>query len=352
LISIKKYLDGHAPIAVEEPRPDPLLAAAFDCYSAALRAVGRSAAEACPATGRELDEGLCALQSKLHNSASPGALREAEQLVERSLATWGAQTAEHLKGKADEVKELLMMLARTAESVGERDQRYSNQFTGLTADLQAVANLDDITQVRQRVLKKAAEMKTCVDAMAEDGRQSLDEMRAKISDYEEKLRQAEELACKDPLTGLANRRGLEARMAWWARQHRTFCVVMLDLNHFKELNDRHGHQAGDDLLRLFASELTTRVRTEDMVGRWGGDEFVVVIGRELEVAQMQVERIRQWVFGEYAVRTARNKEPLKVHVEAAMGLAEWLPGETMEELLKRADAAMYQDKAATRRLTA
>src|SRR5215469_11613865 len=131
------------------------------------------------------------------------------------------------------------MLVRSAESVGERDQRYSNQFSGLTADLKAVANLDDITQVRKSVLKKAADLKTCVDAMAEDGRQSLEEMRTKISDYEEKLRKAEELASRDPLTGLANRRGLEARMAWWARQHRTFCVVMLDLNHFKELNDRH-----------------------------------------------------------------------------------------------------------------
>ncbi|HEY5055057.1 MAG TPA: GGDEF domain-containing protein [Acidobacteriaceae bacterium] len=332
--------------------PDPLLEAALECCGSTMRAVGRSAAEACPVTGRELDEAMSALAAKLPGEASPEKLREVAQQAERHLASWGAQTAEHLKVKTDEVRELMLMLAGTAESVGERDQRYSNQFSGLTADLKAVANLDDITQVRKSLLKKAAEMKTCVDAMAEDGRQSLDEMRAKVTDYEEKLRKAEELASKDPLTGLANRRGLEARMAWWAQQKRIFCVVMLDLNHFKELNDLHGHQAGDDLLRLFAAELSTRVRADDMVGRWGGDEFVVVIGRELEVAQRQLERIRQWVFGEYSVRTARGKEPLKVNVEAAVGLAEWVPGETLEELLKRADGQMYEEKRAGRRMTA
>lgn len=344
-------MDSAASVA-HEPEQDPGLGAALECYGAALRAVGRSALEACPATGRDLDEGLCGIAAQSVGEPAAEVLRGLERTAERHLASWGAQTAAHLKARADEVKELMMMLARTAESVGERDQRYANQFTGLTAELRAVANLDDIAQVRKSVLKKAAEMKTCVDAMAEDGRQSLDEMRAKLTDYEKKLREAEELASKDALTGLANRRGLEARMAWWARQQRAFCVVMLDMNHFKELNDRHGHQAGDDLLKQFAAELLTRARSEDLVGRWGGDEFVVVVGRELEIAERLVERVRQWVFGEYTLPSPRGREELKVQVSAAVGIAEWIPGETMEDLVKRADVAMYRDKGERRRMTA
>lgn len=340
---------GAVPVADE---PDPLMKAALVSYGITLRAVGRSAMEACPATGHELDEAMSALAAKVDGDVAADGMREAGQQAERHLASWGAQTSAHLKTKADEVKELMMMLARTAESVGERDQRYANQFSGLTADLKAVANLDDITQVRLRVMKKAAEMKTCVDAMAEDGRQSLEEMRGRICDYEDRLRRAEELACRDSLTALANRRGLEDRMAWWARQQRIFCVVMLDLNHFKELNDRYGHQAGDELLKHFAAELLTRARAEDLVGRWGGDEFVIVVGRELEIAERLVERIREWVFGEYSLPSLRGREELKVMVEAAVGLAEWVPGETMEELLKRADAAMYRDKGERRRMTA
>ncbi len=336
----------------DEPRQDPPLETALECCGAMLRTVGRSALEACPATGRELDEALELLAPRMMADAAPEAVRAAEQQAERHLAHWGMQTAEHLKGKTDEVKELLIMLARTAESVGERDQRYSNQFSGLTAELHAVANLDDITQVRRSVLKKAAELKTCVDAMTEDGRQSMEEMRTKVSGYEKKLREAEDLAQKDPLTGLANRRGLEARMAWWARQQRTFSLVMMDLNHFKELNDLHGHQAGDDLLKHFATELAARVRSEDMAGRWGGDEFVVVLGRELEIARRQVERIREWAFGEYTVPSARSRDGVKVKVDAAVGLAEWTPGLSMEELLKQADAAMYADKREHRKMTA
>ena len=130
-------------------QPDPMLAAALDSYGNILRVVGRSAAEACPITGRELDETLNALAARLTAETTRTASAEAE----RHLSSWGAQTAEHLKSKADEVKELMMMLARTAESVGERDQRYSNQFSGLTADLKTVANLDDITQVRRSLLR-------------------------------------------------------------------------------------------------------------------------------------------------------------------------------------------------------
>src|SRR6185437_16664575 len=110
---------GGPAAAVAEPEHDPLLVAALECYGSALRAVGRSALEACPATGRELDESLSALAAKLSCDVKADATRAAEDEAERHLASWGAQTAEHLKGKADEVKELLMMLARTAESVGE-----------------------------------------------------------------------------------------------------------------------------------------------------------------------------------------------------------------------------------------
>ncbi|HWB31716.1 MAG TPA: GGDEF domain-containing protein [Acidobacteriaceae bacterium] len=314
-----------------------------------MAAVGRSVVEACPATGCELEEELAPAGEQLKGLTSGDEIRGVQEQVQRDVTRWGVRTAEHLRAKADEVKELMLMLARTAEGVGDRDQRYCKQFSGLTADLRTVADLEDITQMRGSVLKKAAELKTCVDAMAEDGRQSLEAMREKISDYERRLREAEELAQRDPLTGLANRRGLEARMEWWARQQRTFCAVMIDLNHFKELNDRHGHLAGDELLRQFAQELSSRVREEDLVGRWGGDEFLVVVRRERSATERLVERIREWAFGEYALRTGRSREPLRVQVEAAVGVAEWTQGIAVEEVVRLADAAMYAEKRGERR---
>jgi diguanylate cyclase (GGDEF)-like protein len=121
-----------------------------------------------------------------------------------------------------------------------------------------------------------------------------------------------------------------------------FCVVCLDLNGFKALNDTHGHLAGDDLLKQFAIQLRTAFRAHDVVGRTGGDEFVVLVDHDLPVAKTRLERIRRWVKQSYALTGDSDAHPVKL--TAAAGIAQWKPGESMRDVLTRADAAMYADK--------
>ena len=123
-----------------------------------------------------------------------------------------------------------------------------------------------------------------------------------------------------------------------------FSVISLDLNGFKKLNDTYGHLAGDDLLKQFATELRTVFRSHDVIGRVGGDEFIVLVDGDLSVANARLERIRRWVNGSYAVKG--NPDAPKVKVTAAVGAAQWNPGESMRDILSRADAAMYADKPA------
>jgi diguanylate cyclase (GGDEF)-like protein len=119
--------------------------------------------------------------------------------------------------------------------------------------------------------------------------------------------------------------------------------VLLDLNGFKQVNDTYGHQAGDDLLKQFATELRSASRATDVVGRWGGDEFVVVLDGNLAEAQAHVDRMQKWVFGGYTLQM--GPDALKVEMNAALGLVEWQPGETIKEVLARADSLMYKRKA-------
>jgi len=123
---------------------------------------------------------------------------------------------------------------------------------------------------------------------------------------------------------------------------KAFCVVMLDLNGFKQVNDTYGHQAGDDLLKQFSAELRSASRATDVVGRWGGDEFIVVLDGGLMEARSHVERMQKWVFGSYTLQT--GPEGPKVESTAALGLVEWQPGEGIKEVLARADALMYKQK--------
>ena len=351
MISIKKYLDAKdSPPPIEDgPDLGDMAAVTMESYRSVLRAVGKSAVQACPAPGQELEQALTGLAGSLARDVTPKVVMQTEGQVEQELQKWGSLTAGHLKSKADEVKDLLMMLARTAESVGERDQRYSTQFIALTADLKAIANLDDLTQVRASLVRKATELKSCVDQMTQDGRQSLAELRTKVTSYETKLKEVELLAAKDSLTGLANRRGVEKRMEWLVSRGEPFCVVILDLNSFKRINDEYGHAEGDELLRKFSAELERNVRAEDTAGRWGGDEFIIVLTRDLAGAQAQVGRIRDWVFGDYEIGKDRAKGAVTIQVTASIGLSQWLPGKTVRQVLEEADANMYLDKKKSRK---
>lgn len=349
MISLKKYLDMDAPARfVDEPQADEFLAATIESYRSALRAMGRTALQVCPTHGSGLEQGLASIETQLANHPTTEFVKQTEGLVGEQLQTWGGRTAEHFKGQADEVKELLLMLARTAESVGERDQRYANQFSDLTTRLKAIANLDDLTQIRASLVQRAAELKNCVDQMAKDSQQSMAQLRAKVSSYESKLQVVETLASKDTLTGLANRHSVETRIEALIAMGQTFCVVMLDLNHFKPINDKFGHAAGDDLLKQFSRELQSNVRSNDLVGRWGGDEFILVLTCNRAGAKLQIERMQKWVFGEYKIQIGAGKEPEKIRVEAAIGLTQWQPGDTLQQLIEEADAAMYRDKQLSR----
>ena len=119
---------------------------------------------------------------------------------------------------------------------------------------------------------------------------------------------------------------------------------MLDLNGFKQINDRHGHLAGDELLRQFAGELRRLRAWAILWDAGGGDEFVVLLSCDAAGARLHTNRIREWVFGKYTLEGGEGKKPLEVRVEATMGLAEWHAGDTMEQVIASADAAMYHDK--------
>src|SRR5208282_543018 len=167
--------------------------------------------------------------------------------------------------------------------------------------------------------------------------------RTEIAIYETRLKSAEHLALKDELTGLANRRSVEERIQWNITHSQEFCVVLVDLNRFKEVNDQHGHLAGDDLLKQFGMELQLNSRSGDMVARWGGDEFLIVLACNAQDAKAHIQRMQEWVFGKYTIRGG-GKGSIVTQVDAAIGLADWHAGETMDQLIAQADAAMYLDK--------
>ncbi len=349
MISIKKYLelDASELDKYRPPSPEELASSTLDAYRAALGAMGNCGLRACPALGPSLQRGLMLLAGSLARTVTPPLIKETEGHVEQQLEQWGEQTADYFRQRAGDVKEILMVLACAAESVAERDQRYAAQFGEFTKRLHALANLDDLPQIRAAIVRGAKELKTCVDKMEQDGRESVAALRTQVSTYQTKLEEAEQRASHDALTGLDNRQGVEIKLQRRIEARKPFCVVMLDLNGFKQVNDTYGHEAGDDLLKQFSTELRSASRVTDVVGRWGGDEFIVVLDGKLAEAQAHVERMQKWVFGSYTLHL--GTEGPKVEMTAAIGLVERQAGETIKALLGRADALMYKRKSEVRK---
>jgi diguanylate cyclase (GGDEF)-like protein len=154
---------------------------------------------------------------------------------------------------------------------------------------------------------------------------------------------------RDPLTELYNRRAfaesLSQSIARRERQGGTLCLLMLDLDYFKKLNDTYGHPAGDAALRATAEVLRRVLRKGDVPARYGGEEFVVMLpGASEAVAQQIAERLRATLEAsaiEYAGQT--------LHVTASVGLAVWPDnGAQADELMTAADRALYAAKAGGR----
>jgi diguanylate cyclase len=155
-----------------------------------------------------------------------------------------------------------------------------------------------------------------------------------------------ELASRDELTGLFNRRHMGELMA----QLRTTCqraddgfaVALVDLDDFKRINDTYGHAVGDKVLRTFAEQACSAMRGADIVGRWGGEEFLVVYPRSTaREAAAGADRLRERVAA--AIVMTPGGQPLRFTV--SIGLTDHLPPECIEALVERADRAMYQAKS-------
>ncbi|SNT07490.1 diguanylate cyclase (GGDEF) domain-containing protein [Granulicella rosea] len=161
----------------------------------------------------------------------------------------------------------------------------------------------------------------------------------------------EHLASTDSLTGAANRRNFqllcEKELSRSQRSGEPFSLLMADIDHFKEINDRHGHEAGDTVLCAIAGLLQEQIRPSDTLGRWGGEEFVMLLPAcELEGAAAIAERLRERVSHWSAPSRAGN---LDVQVTISLGVAMFRGrGDTLDDLFRRGDEALYQAKAAGR----
>jgi diguanylate cyclase len=257
----------------------------------------------------------------------------------------GGNTAAEQEGQqvlldANRIAERLQALAgEVSTSVGEHQQRIEAASEKLTTD--AAGDDESITElvvdVIGGIVRANHQLQTKLDTAESRLQEQAEEIQAHIS-----------RSLTDPLTGLANRREfnerLEERMAGWKRRGEVFSLFLLDVDHFKKLNDQYGHLAGDEVLRMLGRTLRSVLRRDDAVARYGGEEFAMILpGTTLAQAIGVVPKVCK-----SASQAAVNHGGVELKVTLSGGLATIRQGETAEVLIGRADEALYAAKAAGR----
>lgn len=249
-----------------------------------------------------------------------------------------------------EARSLQEVAQRLAGAVGEavglvRDAHEDALRYGGTLD-QASHRLAAEPEALGVLLRRLVEETREVSRRSEAAVRNLAETSRKTQALQSELAEARHQASTDPLTGLANRRLLDESLRRDLAERRPLALVMVDLDHFKAVNDLHGHPTGDQVLCRLAHILTEVAGKEALVARFGGEEFAVLLREGVLRDAVQVaERIRARI-AYSAMPIRQNGAP--INVTASLGLAMANPGEAAAHLIERADAALYDAKRAGR----
>ncbi|MEW9701268.1 diguanylate cyclase [Paenibacillus sp. SI8] len=170
-------------------------------------------------------------------------------------------------------------------------------------------------------------------------------IRYALTDIQKQTDQLTQEATTDSLTGLINRRTLEAIMLKWIKEQTSFSVIIMDIDRFKTINDTYGHQVGDEVLKHFAKIITSAVRPNDVCCRFGGEEFIALIPQvTAEEAYIVAERIRNML--------ENSANPAGQPVTVSQGIAHYSThSNSAEELIHMADQALYKAKESGRNQT-
>jgi diguanylate cyclase len=235
----------------------------------------------------------------------------------------------------------------------------SQHVHGQVGDLgQHVAQATDLHQLKKAVSQRLSQIQQSIDdyleeerswhQQAEQGEQALRERLAQLEKESDALRsrmvEAHHMALQDAVTGLPNRLAYEERveqeLARWKRFASPLTLVVWDVDDFKSINDRFGHQAGDKALRVIAQSLRTRLRETDFIARFGGEEFVCLLcGAQGEEALKVAEEMRRSVES-----NAFHSQGKPVRVTISCGVASFQQGDRLDKVFSRADKALYQAK--------
>ncbi|MEI7598370.1 MAG: GGDEF domain-containing protein [Aestuariivirga sp.] len=238
-----------------------------------------------------------------------------------------------------EVSKLLSLLRQHAEA----NENFSTVLERAKEELHESLKTEQVRIIISYLMIENDKMK----ARTSNLQASLETSQKQIEKLKTNLANAEAQGLSDPLTGLKNRRGfdvvLASQLATARNAGQPLSLIIADIDHFKAINDRYGHPAGDDVLKWFAKVLSSNVKGRDTVARYGGEEFAIVLpATPLDNASRVASQIKAQLEAQFWQKPGAPNTLLRV--TASFGVAQFTPGEGTSALVARADSKLYEAK--------
>ena len=224
---------------------------------------------------------------------------------------------------------------------------YSGSLQIASGDLEREISPAAMKALADRLLTETRHMQATNTTLEEKLAASRDDIAALQRDLDDVRRES----LLDPLTKIANRKsfdeGIESAIAEAGETAEPLCLIIIDIDHFKNFNDTYGHQTGDQVLRLVAMTLKSNIKGKDLAARYGGEEFVAILpSTDLEGAIIVAENIRKAIQAKELLKRSTNEKLGRI--TASFGIAAYRPGDTTGSLIERADRCLYAAKHAGR----
>ena len=254
----------------------------------------------------------------------------------------------YLVEREAELKNMVTLLSEAVSTVVSTNGTYHQEVLKRTQGLSQISQLEDIRKIRTLLAREVELLKEGVKQKQDQDRQHQEQVSQYVEALQSKLQSAVNRSLKDPLTGLNNRQGWEQEMANACHAASVtkvpFALALLDVDDFKLVNDKYGHQAGDLILAKVAKVFQESFRSEDYVARYGGDEFGFILQTpSLDKAHKRLERLcRDLSKPTYQCMIDKTEFYLRISLSCGVGV--YREGDTPESLLRRADQALYLAK--------
>ena len=267
----------------------------------------------------------------------------------KTCETYLLEAREFVKNREAELLDLIGLFRRTAAALVGDTSDFGDQLLATSEKISRMAQVEDVRELKRLLTAEAQTLRTAVEAKRHRDEEVYNKLSTRVEMLQSRLSKAEAEATIDPVTRVMNRGGFDRaiqRAAATAGQSQApLTLVMVDIDHFKSVNDTHGHPIGDRVLLNTANWLVQAVRNTDVVARYGGEEFAVIMAgaRMGQVEERLTSALKALAADKFEYDTETG-EKRTLRYTASVGVAELGAGETALDLIRRADDALYEAK--------